>query len=367
MAVGIKVDIQGDSKGLESALGDASGSVGGFGGAISALAGPVGIAAAGIGTAAVAIGAMTSAAAEDRDEQNKLQAAIVAAGAAHGDYQKVLDDTIAKGQDLAFSDSEVRAGMQALVTSTGDVTDASALLATAQDVARFANVDLETASKAVAKANAGQTGALQKLIPGLQKGKTATDTIANASRIAAGQADAYSKSSEGMQKAGKDAFGEIGETIGSAFLPILDEVLPALLPVVKQLAGLVSTILPLIIPLVKLLAKALGVVASVLGTVVGWLVKLVTWLANAARKVGDFLDKINPLKGFKLPSLPFLSSAPPAGGAAAGRGARAGGGGGSSGGLVVNVYGALDPEATARQIRRVLQGHAARTGSQVAI
>jgi hypothetical protein len=344
MAVGIKVDIQGDTKGLESALGSAGSSVGGFGGAISALAGPVGIAAAGIGTAAVAIGAMTSA----------------AAGAAHGDYQKVLDDTIAKGQDLAFSDSEVRAGMQALVASTGDVTDASTLLATAQDVARFANVDLETASKAVAKANAGQTGALQKLIPGLQKGKTATDTIANASKLAAGQADAYSKSSAGMQKAGADAFGEIGETIGSAFLPVLDEVLPALLPVVKQLAGLVSQILPLIIPLVKLLAKALGVVASVLGIVVGWLVKLVTWLANAARKVGEFLDKINPLKGFKLPSLPFLSSAPPAG--ASGRGRAAGGSTAAPGGIVINVSGALEPEATARAILRVLGQHGRRVG-----
>jgi hypothetical protein len=360
MGVGLTVDIKGDTSNLDAALGKSSGGVKGFGGAIGALAGPVGLAAAGVGTAVVAIGALTTAAAEDRDEQNKLNQVIAASGAAHGDWAAQVDAAIAAGQEKAFTDSETRAGLEALVTATGDVTAANELLTLSQDVARKAGVSLEDASKAVAKAHAGNDGALRKLIPGMAKGATTAETLANAERLAAGQADLYSKSAAGMGAKGADAFAEIGETIGGAFLPVMDEVLPALLPVVKQLGQLVSSILPLIIPLIKVLAKALGFVASVLGTVVGWLVKLVQWLTTAVRKVGDFLDSVNPFKGISLPSLPFLSTA--AAPAAGARGVGRASAGGSGGGITINVNGALDPEAVARQIRRVLAGHAIRQG-----
>jgi hypothetical protein len=360
MGVGLTVDIKGDTSNLDAALGKSEGGVKGFGGAIGALAGPVGIATAGIGVAAAAVIGLTAAAAEDRDEQLKLEQAVKTSGAAHGDWAKQVDDAITAGQDLAFTDSETRAGLEHLVTATGDMTQANQLLTLSQDVARKAGVSLEDASKAVAKAHAGQDGALRKLLPGMAKGATSAETLANATKLAKGQADLYSKSAAGMGAKSSDAFAEIGETIGSAFLPIMDEVLPALLPVVKQLGQLVSTVLPLIIPLIKILAKALGLVASVLGTLVGWLVKLVTWLVKAAQKVGAFLDKINPLKGFKLPSLPFLSSAPapPASGSRAGRAGPAA----LAGGVSITINGALDPEAVARQIRRVLAGHAARQG-----
>jgi len=368
VSVGLVVDIKGDTSNLDSALDKSSGKVGGFGGMLGGIS-PVALgAAAGVGVAAAAIVGMTQAAAADRDEQLKLEQAIAAAGAATATSTQQVEDAIAAGQDRAFSDSETRAGLEHLVTATGDVTQATELLKLSQDVARKAGVSLEDASKAVAKAHAGQTGALQKLLPGMKKQKDATATMGEAARLAAGQADRYADSSEGMASRGADAFGEIGETIGSAFLPVMDEVLPALIPVVKELGKLVSSVLPLIIPLVKILASALGLVARILGTVVGWLVKLVTWLGNAIAKLGKFLDKINPLKGIKLPSLPFLSSSSagaPAGAGATARGARAGGS--SSGGTTVNVYGAIDPEATARQIRRILDGHATRTGRGVAV
>jgi hypothetical protein len=364
MSLGLTVDIKGDTGNLDSALDATKGKLGGFAGALGSVPIPAVAAAGAVAGAAVAIADLTMAAAADRDEQAKLEAAITAAGAATATSTQQVEDAISAGQDRAFSDSETRAGLEVLVSATGDVTKSTELLALSQDVARKAGVSLEDASKAVAKANAGQTGSLQKLIPGLAKGATSADTLANASRLAAGQADRFANSAEGMGIRGKDAFGEIGETIGSAFLPVLDEVLPALLPVVKQLATLVSTILPLIIPLIKVLAIALGAVAKVLSTVVGWLVKLVQWLTTAAGKVGALLDKLNPLKGFKMPSLPFLNAAP-AGAGGFGPTARGAprSGGGATGGVTVNVYGAIDPEATARQIRRILSGHAIRTGA----
>jgi hypothetical protein len=37
----------------------------------------------------------------------------------------------------------------------------------------------------------------------------------------------------------------------------------------------------------------------------------------------------------------------------------------SSGGIVINITGAIDPEATARQVRRLLGGHDRRMGGRV--
>ena len=129
-----------------------------------------------------------------------------------------------------------------------------------------------------------------------------------------------------MQARAGDSLGELSETIGSVFLPILDAVIPALIPIVTALGTLVKAVLPILIPLVKTLATVLGIVATALSIVVGWLAKLIDFLVTAIGKVGDFLSKINPLKDFKLPSLPFLSasssSAAPTGvGRSAGRAA----------------------------------------------
>ena len=207
----------------------------------------------------------------------------------------------------------------------------------------------------IAKAQAGNDGTLRKLVPGLEKGATATDTLAAAQKAAAGSADTFASSTEGTMKRAGDAFAEAGESLGSAFLPVLDAILPALVPLIQQLGKLIQAILPILIPLLKLLGQVLGAVAGVLTTVVGWIVDLVTWLGRAIDSVGKFLDSVNPLKGISLPSLPFLSSSAvtpvPAG---LTRGVeprstfdpRV-----SGGGITVNVQSA-DPEAVVRALRR---------------
>jgi hypothetical protein len=355
----IVVEVKGDTKNLDNALGKSADSVKGFGGSLGGVVPVAALATAGIAAAGVAAIGLANAAAEDRAEQQKLEQAIRAAGAAHGDYALQVDAAIAAGQELAFTDSETRVAMQNLVTATGDVTKATELMGLAQDVARLSGVSLEDASKAVAKAQAGQDGALRKLIPGLEKGKSATDTLASASKLAAGQADLYAKSSEGMATKGMDAFSEIGETIGSAFLPILDEVLPALIPVIKAFGTLIEAILPVIIPLIKVLASVLGFVANALSTVVNWLSSLIRWLSNAAAAVGRFLDSINPLKGISLPSLPFLSSAPAgASASAASRGAMRSSGAAGGGGITINIVG--DPAIIERTVIRALRQYGRR-------
>lgn len=365
-ALDLLVRVIGDTKGLDDVLDKSTGKVNAFGksfdlGGVAKLGAIAGVA----GVAAVAIGDMTAAAAADRDEQAKLEQAVRAAGAATGDYVAQLDAAIAAGQAKAFSDTESRDALQSLVTATGDVALATDQLTIAQDLARFANVDLATAADAVAKANAGQDGALRKLVPGLEKGATATDTLAAASKAAAGQADLYAASAEGMQARAGDSLGELSETIGSVFLPILDAIIPALLPILDAFGQLVKALLPVLIPLIKVLAGALKIVADVLVTVVGWLVKLVDWISQAAAKVGEFLDKLNPLKDFKMPSLPFIggTSAPlPRAVSLAGGVGRAGGesfgvSSGGRGAVTFNFYTTGDSieqeQAVMRALRRV--------------
>jgi hypothetical protein len=162
-----------------------------------------------------------------------------------------------------------------------------------------------------------------------------------------------------MQEQGANAFSELGETIGSVFLPVLQEILPVLIPILKQFGALVTAVLPLLMPLIKGLAMELSVMVKILSTVVGWVIQLVTWLTDAAGAVGRFLDSINPLKGIKLPSLPFLNSTTAmVGSAGVGRGATASPTSTSSGGApTIQVFTTGDgieaEQAIVRALRRV--------------
>ena len=356
--IGLVVEILGDASKLAGTLDETGKKAGGLQGALGGSAVKIAAIAGVAGIAAGALIEMTSAAAADRDEANKLEAAIAAAGAATETSNAQVEEAIRLGQEKAFSDSETRDAMQSLVTATGDVGLATTELSKAQDIARLAGVDLATAADAVAKAHAGQDGPLAKLIPGLVKGADATETLANATGMAAGQADLYAKSSEGMQKRAGDSLGELGETIGEVFLPVLDAIIPALLPILQAFGTLIKSLLPVLIPLIKVLASALGIAANVLVTLVGWLSKLVGWLADAAGAVGRFLDSINPLKNISLPSLPFLSSSPAAAGSSAGVGRSASSrSSGASLAPTINVYTTGDgieaEQAVVRALRRV--------------
>jgi hypothetical protein len=308
VSVGLVVEIIGDASKLAGGLQDAGGKVGGFGASIGGSALKVAALAGGIGIAVNLIADMTTAAADDQAEQAKLEAAYRASGAAVGDWQAITEAAITTAQDKAFTDTEARDALQSLVTATGDAAAAAALMGPAMDIARFANVDLATAADAVAKAQAGQAGPLAKLIPGLDKGASAADTLAAATAAAAGQADVYASSAAGMQAKGANAFSELTETIGSVFLPVLQEILPVLVPLIQQFGKLVTAVLPLLMPLIHVLGTELSIVVTIISTVVGWIIKLVTWLSDAAGAVGRFLDSINPFKDIKLPSLPFLNS-----------------------------------------------------------
>ena len=147
------VRIVGDTKGLSDSLKEADKGLSVFGksvnvGGVAAMAGLAGAAV----VAGKALIDMTMSAAEDRDETAKLALTIAKATGTTTDYTEATDAAIAAGQAKAFSDSETRAALEPLIVSTGDMAKATDQLAIAQDIARFAGVDLATAADAIAKA-----------------------------------------------------------------------------------------------------------------------------------------------------------------------------------------------------------------------
>lgn len=338
------------SKGLMGSLGGVTG-----------MLGPAALAGAAV-AATVVIADLTKAAAEDRAEQEKLITAYGNVGIGLDEATAATERAIDAGAEKAFSDSEVRSGLTSLITATGNAEEANLLLAQAQDIARAAGVPLEKAADAVAKAHVGQDAALRKLFPGMEKQKNAADTLTEATKLSAGAADDYATSAEGMSKKGSDAFGELGEEIGGAFLPIMDELLPLIGPIVDLISELIKAVLPLLKPAVKLAVEGIKLLINVLKTVMEWIGKIIDgvkgvidWfgqmidIANGAVKgVQDAIDAVNPFNA---------TAPPPAAPAVAGLlGARAFGArsaGGMGGGTIVNVnVSSADPEQVVRAIRR---------------
>jgi len=337
-------------------MADATKSVDGFGGALGGL--PIAKLAVGatvVTAVAAGLWEVGKAGANAAAEEDAYAKAIAGAGAATGDWVKQSDKAIATGQQLAFTDSEVMAGLQSLTTATGDMTKSTELLTTAEDVARFAKVDLATASDAVAKAYTGNDKALRALIPGLEKGATGYDTIANASKAASGQAEAFAKSGDATSAMLTDSIGELVEEIGKALLPAFQAIMPVLKPVISILTTLIKAILPVLIPFIKVLAKGLETVASVLEIVA----KALAWVI---KKIEEFLKPLADAVGMigKLDFLPGGNSfATGPAMQAAGVSAR-GATGGTGGPFTINIYG--DPAVIEARVTKALRDYTRRNG-----
>jgi hypothetical protein len=331
--LGLTISILADAKQLQDGLGGAGRQVEVFGKSVDlGMVAKLGAVAGAAGIAVDAIAGMTEAAIADAQEADQLTAAIQAAGAATGDYAAQVDQAIEAAQARAFTDTEVRQGLTALVGVTGDVGKATELLATAQDLARLKGVDLKTASEAVAKAQGGQATQLARLVGISAKGKDATDVLTEAQRLAAGQADTYGNSLKGQLESAGIGFDELQETIGSIFIPVLQAVIPAVMPVLRALGELVRSLLPVITPLLQRVADVLRVVSGVVVRVAEGISGLVQWLGRAIQTVGRFLESVNPLRGLGdvLGNVGRAVGLRAAGAGMAGQGA---------GGLTVHVYG----------------------------
>ena len=104
------------------------------------------------------------------------------------------------------------------------------------------------------------------LIPGLEKTKDPMDAVAQATALAAGQAETYAASAPGQLLAVSDAFLELGESIGSTFLPVLSTL--------TELASAAAGFLRQNMDIVQPLAVLFGILAVAILAVNGAMIVL---------------------------------------------------------------------------------------------
>jgi hypothetical protein len=218
-------------------------------------------AAAAFAVAGAAIMDFTKAAAEDADAQAHLASSMRKTVGATEDQIKASESYIdSLSSATGIADDEMRPALEKLAAASGSAAKGQKDLALAVDIAEAAHVDLATATKAVAGAEQGRLGALNKLVPGIDaatiKSKDSTKALEEASKLTGGAATEAAKTYGGQLKIMSLQVEEAKESIGAAFLPVLK----MLLPVLKTVTNFVSEN-------TTAFTVLLGAVAAVSGTI----------------------------------------------------------------------------------------------------
>lgn len=262
MALTIPIIAEYDGKGLDKAIKqfsqlEGAGAKSGF-----ALEKAFVPAAAALGALTAGIGLATKAAMADEAAQVELARQLKATTQATDAQVKAAEDFITTlSRQTAMADDQLRPALANLVRATGSLELSQKAMAVTADLATAKNIDMETASVAVAKALAGQTAALVKLDPSLKdlidKSSSADDILKALNNTVGGAAEAFANTAEGGAKNFSIAMGELQESIGAVFLPLMAKLIPVLNNVANYMAENTTVIIVL-----------MGVVGSLAGAIV---------------------------------------------------------------------------------------------------
>ena len=191
-------------------------------------------ATAALGALTAGIGLATKAAMEDEAAQLELARQLRVTTQATDAQIKAVEQSIsAFSKQTAMADDQLRPALANLVRATGSLELSQKAMAVTADLATAKNIDMETASVAVAKALTGQTAALIKLDPSL---KGVIDSSSSADEImqalngsVGGAAETFASTAEGGMKNFGIQLDELKESIGAAFIPIMEKLLPYVL------------------------------------------------------------------------------------------------------------------------------------------
>jgi hypothetical protein len=321
MAVNIPIISEFDSKGIKSAINEFKSLEGAGAKAQFALKKAAIPAAAAIGGLAVVIGDATKAAIEDAKAQALLAQAITNNTLAGEANIKVAEAFIESTMmSAAVADDELRPALASLVQVTGEMTSAQDGLTLALDVAAATGVDLGTATDAIAKAYGGNTKALGTLLPSvrslIKEGASLDEVFAAVAGTVGGSAAVAANSAEGQMKRLSLTIGETKESIGAAFLPILERLLPvlqkfavyvqnntdkvlAVMAVVGSLAGAILALNAVMkVITVTQLALNLAMAANPIGLVVTAVALLVAGFGVLVAKTGSVKNAFATMGNF---------------------------------------------------------------------
>lgn len=189
------------------------------------------IALAAVGAAALSAG---RAAAEDAQSQAVLANAMEnSVGASKAQVAAMEDFISSASMATGVADDQLRPAMGTLLRATGDATTSQEALTAALDISAATGKDVESVSAALAKGYAGNTSALGRLVPGLNKAVVAGGDMeaimAELARTTGGAAAANAETAAGKMQRMQLALEETKESIGAALLPALGKLATTLL------------------------------------------------------------------------------------------------------------------------------------------
>lgn len=172
--------------------------------------------------------ASVKAAADDAAAQKVLATTLRNTTAATDEQIASIEKWITNtSHQTGFLDDDLRPSLSSLLRVTKDQTKAQDLLNLAMDVSRGTGNDLQSTSTAIAKAYAGNTTALGKMIPGIKVAGEGTLTFATAQQRLnqqfSGQAAAYADTAQGRMERINAQYKDMQETIGQALLPVMEQ------------------------------------------------------------------------------------------------------------------------------------------------
>jgi len=242
-------------------------------------------AAAAAGALAAGLGMATKAAAEDQAAQKALEVQLVNSTGATQDQIKEVEKAISvMSKQGAVADDVLRPAFAALVRGTKDISEAQKQMSLVLDISRATGQDATTVADALAKAYEGNYKALRSLTPemaNLIKEGADLETIINVLGGTFGGANqAFTETAEGGMAKLNIAWSEATEAIGSALLPVLEE----LIPIITNMASWVEENSGLIVKL----ALAVGGLASAI------------LVANAAMRAYEALNLATKVANYAL-------------------------------------------------------------------
>lgn len=239
----------------------------------------IGAIAAGFAAAAYAAKGFVQSAIEDIAAQTKLVSILQARKMATEENLAAVEDLIKAGQNLAFTDDEIRAGIATATQFTKSFADAQKILTTAQDVARAKGISLEEATSLVGKAYQGNTRGLKALGIETKKGAKGLAVLTAINSKFAGVAAKNADTVSAQFEIFRIKIDEAKESIGGALLPAVMKVFKALQPVIDSLLGDLEGKLPD-------LEKFANTIADKLVR------QIPKWVATAKRELPPLIDKV---------------------------------------------------------------------------
>jgi phage-related protein len=266
--------------------------------AIRKAAVPAGLALAALGAAAISC---AKAAAEDEAAQVKLAGVLERTAGASDAAVKSTEDFITNlSLATGVADDQLRPAMAKLATATGDVKQAQEGLATALDISAATGKSVDSVSKALAKAYAGNGSALAKLIPGIDEAAVKSGDFAKINkeltRLTGGAAAEAAGTAAGQYKIFQLTLQETQEEIGMALLPVLKDLAPVLVDVAKFVKENTDLIVKLGAVVGALAATVVGVNAALSAyQAISSIVKVATTAWTVAQIALNFALTANPI------------------------------------------------------------------------